>query len=117
MTKKKAPSSVNNQEWKARLLTMRTELEALMAGHEEPRAQPEVEPDVGDRSSRAEAVQDHEMASATTRRRHLEMARIGAALQRLEEDVFGDCVTCGRPIATERLSLDPTTPFCIDHAK
>ena len=114
---KRKKSDHSPQDWKRQLLAMRAELETLLAGHEEPRAQPEVEPDVGDRSSRAEAVQDHEMASATTRRRHLELRRIDAALQRLETGEFGDCVTCSRPIDLERLALDPTTPFCIDHAK
>ncbi|HAK63769.1 MAG TPA: hypothetical protein DCO82_11065 [Alphaproteobacteria bacterium] len=57
------------------------------------------------------------MAAETTRRRHVELNRIDAALKRLEDDEFGDCVTCGNPIGPERLALDPATPFCIHHAK
>lgn len=98
-------------------MALRAEVEALQAGHEEPRAQPEADQEVGDRSARAEAVQDHEMAVETTRRRHLELRRIDAALKRLQEGVFGDCVTCEKAIDPERLMLDPTTPFCIHHAK
>ncbi len=116
MSKKKT-STVSLQEWKARLLAARADIEALLAGHEEPRAQPESDQEVGDRSARAEAVLDHEMAAETTRRRHTELHRIDAALKRLEDGEFGDCVTCDQPISPERLALDPATPFCIRHAK
>jgi DnaK suppressor protein len=116
MSKKKT-DQVSPLEWKQRLLALRGDIEALLAGHEEPRAQPESDQEVGDRAARAEAVLDHEMAAETTRRRHVELNRIDAALKRLEDDEFGDCVTCGNPIDPERLALDPATPFCIHHAK
>lgn len=115
--RKKKSGDTSYVDWTARLLSLRAEIESLLSGHEEPRAQPELEQEVGDRSARAEAVQDHEMAAETTRRRHTELHRIDAALKRLEENVFGDCVTCGQPISPERLNLDPATPFCIHHAK
>lgn len=41
-----------------------------------------------------------------------EIARIKAALARMEEDEFGYCVTCGDEIPEERLDLVPYTPFC-----
>ncbi len=116
MSKKKT-GTVSLDEWRGRLLALRTDIEALLAGHEEPRAQPESDQEVGDRSARAEAVLDHEMAAETTRRRHVELHRIDAALKRLEDGTFGHCVTCDQPISPERLALDPATPFCISHAK
>ena len=116
MSKKKT-GTVSLQEWKTRLLSLRADIEALLAAHEEPRAQPESDQEVGDRAARAEAVLDHEMAAETTRRRHTELHRIDAALKRLEDGAFGDCVTCDQPISPERLALDPATPFCISHAK
>lgn len=45
-----------------------------------------------------------------------ELRMIGAALARLDEGEYGYCVTCGEPIAEERLDLLPATPFCRDHA-
>ncbi len=116
MSKKKT-GTVSMDEWKARLLALRADIEALLATHEEPRAQPESDQEVGDRAARAEAVLDHEMAAETTRRRHTELHRIDAALKRIDDGLFGDCVTCGQPISPERLALDPATPFCIRHAK
>jgi RNA polymerase-binding transcription factor DksA len=41
-----------------------------------------------------------------------EIARIRAALARMEAGEYGVCVTCGEDIAEERLDLLPATPFC-----
>lgn len=41
-----------------------------------------------------------------------EMAAIRAALQRIEEGTYGECVQCGEDIAPERLDLLPHTPLC-----
>jgi RNA polymerase-binding transcription factor DksA len=41
-----------------------------------------------------------------------EIARIRAALARIEAGEYGVCVTCGEDIAEERLDLLPATPFC-----
>lgn len=41
-----------------------------------------------------------------------EMARIRAALSRLDAGEYGVCVTCGAAISPERLDLLPYTPFC-----
>jgi len=41
-----------------------------------------------------------------------EIAKILAALQRMDEGEFGYCVSCGDEIAEERLDVVPHTPFC-----
>ena len=41
-----------------------------------------------------------------------EIAKIEAALQRMDEGEFGYCVSCGEEIAAERLDVVPYTPFC-----
>lgn len=41
-----------------------------------------------------------------------EIARIQAALQRLREGIYGECVRCGGRISPERLEVLPDTPFC-----
>jgi RNA polymerase-binding transcription factor DksA len=46
-----------------------------------------------------------------------EIARIDAALRRIEVGEYGYCVTCGERIAEERLDLVPATPFCKLHAR
>lgn len=41
-----------------------------------------------------------------------EIARIDAALERIEAEEYGLCVRCGKEISEERLDLLPDTPFC-----
>ena len=42
-------------------------------------------------------------------------AEIAAALKRIEQDSYGDCEECGKPIGEERLEFFPTARFCIEH--
>ena len=41
-----------------------------------------------------------------------EMAAIRAALRRIEEGTYGECVRCGAEIAPARLDLVPHAPLC-----
>ena len=45
-----------------------------------------------------------------------EIRAIDAALQRMDDGTYGECVTCGEPISEERLDILPFTPFCKVHA-
>jgi RNA polymerase-binding transcription factor DksA len=45
-----------------------------------------------------------------------EIARIRAALKRLREGTYGECVRCGEPISPKRLDVLPDTPLCRDCA-
>ncbi len=65
------------------------------------------------RLSRIDAMQGQAMAQETERRRKVELQRIEAALERLDTDEFGYCLTCGDEIALKRLELDPAVTLCI----
>ena len=66
------------------------------------------------RLSRAEAMQDHQMALEMARRRRAMLEAIDDALRRIGEDPdFGYCDDCGEPIAAKRLTLDPTQRLCV----
>lgn len=41
-----------------------------------------------------------------------EIRQIQAALKRIEDDEFGDCLRCGDEILTERLEIVPHAPLC-----
>jgi RNA polymerase-binding transcription factor DksA len=41
-----------------------------------------------------------------------EIAKILAALKRMDEGEYGYCVRCGAEISAERLDVVPYTPFC-----
>lgn len=65
------------------------------------------------RLSRMDALQMQAMAQATERRRAVEIARVEAALKRIDSGDYGWCLTCGEAIAPKRLAADPTVPTCI----
>lgn len=65
------------------------------------------------RLSRMDAMQQQAMALATERRRAAVLARIDAALSRIETGEYGWCQHCGEPIAPGRLALDPAIPTCV----
>lgn len=43
-----------------------------------------------------------------------ELARVEAALSRIDEGVWGTCGACGRPIGPQRLLARPETDLCAD---
>ncbi|MEX0730744.1 MAG: TraR/DksA C4-type zinc finger protein [Aquisalimonadaceae bacterium] len=69
------------------------------------------------RLSRMDALQGQAMARATEARAGQQVLRIRAALRRLEEGAYGDCVRCEEPIAPGRLQADPAVAICIDCAE
>lgn len=91
----------------------RDELSALVKAHEDESRPVELDQAQQGRLTRMDALQGQAMAAETERRRQLELARIDAALGRLEAGTYGDCLRCGEPIANARLLNDPSTPLCI----
>lgn len=71
------------------------------------------------RLSRIDSLQQQAMAQATERQRISELARIDAALTRInqDEDEYGYCAACGEEIAEKRLAIDPSATRCIKCAK
>jgi len=65
------------------------------------------------RLSRTDALQQKAMAAETHRRRALELQRIAAAMQRIDEGEYGFCLSCGEPIARGRLEIDPAATQCV----
>jgi len=55
-------------------------------------------------------------ASALLQQSSSGLAQVEAALQRIEDGIYGLCAVCREPIAEGRLEARPWTPFCIDHA-
>ncbi|MBL9074966.1 TraR/DksA family transcriptional regulator [Tabrizicola sp.] len=53
-----------------------------------------------------------EVLEATGNAGKAEITQIRAALKRIEDGSYGDCVRCGEPIAEARLDALPWTPLC-----
>ncbi len=69
------------------------------------------------RLSRMDALQGQEMAKAAEQRRSGSVQRLKAALRRLENGEFGECLECGEAIAEARLRADPAATLCLDCAE
>ncbi len=69
------------------------------------------------RLTRMDAMQRQAMSQATGQRRRAELRRIGAALKRIEDGDYGDCLGCGAPIAPGRLAIDPAATRCLPCAE
>jgi DnaK suppressor protein len=100
---------------KTRLLERRAEIEHIMETGESTR-QGEIDQSAVGRLSRMDAMQVQAMEAETARRREAELHRIDAALERIAEDEYGWCVTCGEKIAPKRLENDPAASQCVDCA-
>ncbi len=65
------------------------------------------------RVSRVDALQAQAMSLAAQERRAVELARITAALQRVDESEYGYCLNCGEMISSERLAIDLSAEYCV----
>lgn len=98
---------------------LKNKLKELETAHEataESRAPVTLDQTTSGRLTRMDAIQTQAMALETDRRRAIEIKRIQAALQRLEEGEFGYCLSCGDQIEPKRLGNNPSTPTCINCA-
>ena len=108
---------IDTAKYKKRLLAEQQELQHLSDVEVETRAPVELDQTSVGRVSRIDAMQVHEMALETERRRQIQLERIAAALQRIAEGDYGYCLACDDTISEKRLQLDPAVPLCIKCAE
>ena len=70
-----------------------------------------------DSKERAKQLEDNEVVDALGNEARVEIAKISAALQRLESGDYGLCVECGLPIEEGRLEVYPYADECIECAE
>ena len=70
-----------------------------------------------DSKERAKQLEDNEVVDALGNEAREELAKISAALQRLDTGDYGICVECGLPINEGRLEVYPYADECIDCAE
>ena len=71
----------------------------------------------GSQAAAASQVFEQQRDLALRERSRTELGRIEAALRALDDGTYGTCVSCGKPIARERLEAIPWAPTCIDCAR
>ncbi|SHK67629.1 transcriptional regulator, TraR/DksA family [Marinobacter antarcticus] len=69
------------------------------------------------RLSRMDALQSQAMAKAGKQRAEQHLRLTEAALLRIDNDEYGECMECGEHINPRRLEVDPTSLYCIDCAR
>ena len=65
------------------------------------------------RLARMDALQSQQMARTQRRRDEAQFMMVSAALSRIREGVYGDCLRCEEPIGFERLQVSPETSLCV----
>lgn len=98
------------------LLRRQEELQRLISVSEDGRDAVALDQTKVGRLSRMDALQGQAMAQETHRRRQTDLKRIEAALKRIDDDLYGDCLRCGEEIELKRLEFDPAAPLCVDCA-
>lgn len=106
--------TADSEKARQSLLALRAELEAIAAESEHSAATVELDQSRVGRLSRMDALQGQAMAKASARRRELALRNISAAMQRIDDGIYGRCKDCDELIASRRLEFDPTAMRCID---
>ena len=101
---------------KKALLLRKKELEETSVQSQEMREPVELDQTVQGRLSRQDALQQQEMAKATERRRQNDLQRTMKALERIDTEDFGYCVSCDEEIEKKRIELDPAILTCLSCA-
>ena len=70
-----------------------------------------------DSKERAKELEDSEVVDALGNEAREELAKISAALRRMAEGEYGQCVECGTEIKFGRLEAHPYADECIDCAE
>ena len=101
--------------YKQKLESMLLEIGEYLSKTEESAAA--VEPDKGlGRLSRMEAMQDQQMVLELRRRKKRQLLEVKNAISRIEQNLFGKCVFCGKKISSERLNVFPEVQSCVNCA-
>ena len=70
-----------------------------------------------DSKERAKQLEDSEVVDALGNEARSEIAKISAALLRMDKGEFGFCTECGLPISARRLAVYPYADECIECAE
>ena len=101
------------QEFRQLLLCQQQELIALKQAAQESTQPVNLDQSSVGRLSRMDAMQSQAIALEGKRRREIQLTRISAALERIDEGEYGCCAACDEEIDRRRLKVDPANPFCI----
>lgn len=99
---------IDTELYRKRLLERRTELIKRAEQIEDWLDDP-VNPDAEERATERELDEVFEAQGLASQK---ELKAIEAALARMDNDIYGTCLSCGEPISEERLDAVPYATLC-----
>ncbi len=105
-------SQAQREELQEDLLALRDALAAQLQTADEAAKPVDLDQPIG-RVSRIDAIAQQSMAQANRHAAQLRARQVEAARLRMEEDEYGDCVSCGALIGFPRLKARPEAPLCL----
>ena len=106
-------SDTQKAELKQKLLTLRDDLEQILAASRAGAQPVDLDQPIG-RLSRMDALQQQELTKASRDGAKRRLQLVDSALQALRSNRYGECRRCEEPISLARLQAQPETPFCLD---
>jgi DnaK suppressor protein len=104
------------KEYKARLLKEKQEIlnGGILTSQEDLTVSPD---DLPDEADLATSVINQQVTFEMRQRQMTKLRAIEEALMRIEDGTFGFCEECDEPIGKKRLSNQPWSTLCIEHAE
>ena len=103
----------NTGKFEQKLLQLQADLrDAMLSAVEQGREAGS--DDTRDIADQAVASYQKELLFSQSTNGHAQLTLVAAALDRIAEGTFGECLNCGKTIGFKRLEALPWTPFCID---
>ena len=100
------------QQLQQDLEALQKSLEATLAFSAEGAKPVDLDKPIG-RLSRMDEMQQQQMVRAARRGHETRLLQVRAALQRLAEQEYGECGSCGELIPLRRLRARPESRFCV----
>ncbi len=106
-------STINPRHFEEKLLQQQADLQRAMLSAVEQGRQTTAD-ETQDVADQAVASYQKELLFSQGTNGHANLTLIRAALDRLAEGTYGECLNCGKTIGIKRLEALPWTPYCID---
>lgn len=97
---------------KQKLLDLKEQITERLRSVSEQARPVELSQPIG-RLARMDALQSQQMARTQRRRDESQLMMVGAALARIRQGTYGECLRCEEPIGFERLEISPETSLCV----
>ena len=100
------------QELQADLRALRLALASQLQSSDAAAKPVDLDQPIG-RLSRIDAIAQQSMAQANRQAAQLRARQVEAAIGRIDDEEYGDCLACGAGIGFPRLKAKPEAPLCL----